>query len=156
MSHNNVKQQAYYFSFITRGADVIFVVRCRTPDNGNWTNNVWNALIMMHADPQTATILHNCVLGISVLRQVTLLLYTNQIVVIKYIQSHFDLMILNRKKFHSIVTGTPALNAVSSWLQWQYRLNYPCYPYSFHINDWLDSKTVKQTTTDSTQIPPKL
>jgi len=33
--------------------------------------------------------------------------------VIKYIQSHFDLMVLNRIKFHSIVTGIPALNAVS-------------------------------------------
>jgi len=68
---------------------------------------------MTHAYPQTASNLYNCVLGISAVRQLTLLLYINQITVIKYIQSHFDLMILNRKKFHSIVTGTPALNAVS-------------------------------------------
>lgn len=53
---------------------------------------------MMHADPQTASNLHNYVLGISVVRQVTLLLYINQIIVIKYMESHFDLMILNRKK----------------------------------------------------------
>jgi len=68
---------------------------------------------MMHADPQTASNLHNYVLGISVVRRVTLLLYINQIILIKYIESHFDLMILNRKKLHSIVTGTPTLNAVS-------------------------------------------
>jgi len=70
MFQNNVKQQTYYFSFITRGPDVMFGVKCRTPDNGNWTDNARNALIMTHADPQTASNLHNCVLGISVVRRV--------------------------------------------------------------------------------------
>jgi hypothetical protein len=36
------------------------------------------------------------------------------------------------------------------------KINFPCYPYSFHINDWLDSKIVKWAITDSTHIPPKL
>jgi hypothetical protein len=44
-------------------------------------------------------------------------------------------MILNRKKFHSIVTGTPALNAVSKLVTMAIKINFPCYPYSFHIND---------------------